>query len=429
MPAPRRPHQDLLPYCTSDKERDAVLKWREGGSSQAAADTMGYSCQSSIVRIVAKIRNRAEKQGYAGPHWEEPEPRPPGPEEESIDAVEEHRLKRIASQLKSELKELTKQLAEEKQLNVFLSRPVDYHPAPIAVPKKGAKRPQVAASAFLSDLHLDESVDLEESGGFNEYNRPIAEKRLERFTSKTVEVSRDLFAGFDVVHLDLPFGGDLVSGNIHEELARSNEAEIMDTVDHWSERLADVVVTLAKEFKTVRVPCVVGNHGRNTKKPRHKGRVRDNYDWLICKTVEKFVVKYAGCRNVEFLISESTDQLYTTMGWRYCLTHGDQASGGSGWGGIFSPIMRLHDKKTRAYQSHNLGYDYLLMGHWHRFTDAGDVLVNGTLKGYDEFAHNLNFPAEPPSQAFWLTDPERGKIFSGPLFVDDTQLRRENFGL
>lgn len=37
-------------------------------------------------------------------------------------------------------------------------------------------------------------------------------------------------SGFDVIHLDLPFGGDMVSGNIHEELMRTNEAEIMDTV-------------------------------------------------------------------------------------------------------------------------------------------------------------------------------------------------------
>jgi hypothetical protein len=59
------------------------------------------------------------------------------------------------------------------------------------------------------------------------------------------------------------------------------------------------------------------------------------------------------------------------------------------------------------------------MGHWHQFKDMGTVIVNGTAKGYDEFAHNLNFMPEPPQQAYWLTDPDHGKIFSAPLFVDD----------
>lgn len=163
---------------------------------------------------------------------------------------------------------------------------------------------------------------------------------------------------------------------------------------------------------------MVGNHGRNTKKPRHKGRVRDSFDWLIYQHV-RTILKLSNVQNVEMQISETADALWTTLGINYLLTHGDQASGGSGWGGIFSPIMRLYDKKLKSYQAQGLSFDYMIMGHWHQLFDAGPVLVNGSLKGWDEFAAIHNFRPEPAQQAFWLTDPVHGKLFSGPLFVEE----------
>jgi hypothetical protein len=44
--------------------------------------------------------------------------------------------------------------------------------------------------------------------------------------------------------------------------------------------------------------------------------------------------------------------------------------------------------------------------------------VNGSLKGYDEYAYTNNFPFEPPTQALWLTHPEFGITISMPVFVD-----------
>ena len=334
---------------------------------------------------------------------------------ETLTIEEEHSLRAQNKLLRAEVRDMKAELAESRALMRMLDSAAKPKLKPINT-KRGKGPRQVAATAFLSDTHFDEVVNLQETGGVNEYNRSIAERRLKAFTEKTVVVARDLMSGFDVVHLDLPFGGDMVSGNLHEELLRTNEREIMDTVDHWSEQLATVVMTLSKEFPSVRIPCVVGNHGRNTKKPRHKGRVRDNFDWLIYRTVQRILEGQVD--NVQMAISESTDITWETMGHTYCLTHGDQASGGAGWGGIFSPIMRLYEKKLKAYAGRGNSFDYLIMGHWHQLLDAGPIMVNGSLKGYDEFAHNLNFRPEPAQQAFWLTDPERGKIFSGPIFVE-----------
>jgi len=412
MSAPIKIDPAVLAFATPNQRLllEAVIKH---GSYGRAAKALGAKNTGTISRAHTSARAKMLSAFAANGTIEQKEM-------EVITVTEEHNLKQKVKSLESELKDLRAANSEQENLISLMQKTRGEKVVPLKIPASKRGKPKVSATAFLSDCHFDEVVDFDQSGGVNEYNREIAERRLSMFAEKTIMVSRDLMSGFDVRHLDLPLGGDLVSGNIHEELARSNQAEIMDTVDHWSERIARVVVTLSKEFRTIYIPCVVGNHGRNTKKPRHKGRVRDNFDWLICRNVQRAVTA-SGVKNVRFDISESTDVLWTTMGHRYLLTHGDQASGGAGWGGIFSPIMRLYEKKLKAYASRGKAFDTLMMGHWHQFTDAGPVIVNGSLKGYDEFAHNLNFRAEPPQQAFWLTDPKHGKIFSGPLFVDDRE--------
>lgn len=46
-------------------------------------------------------------------------------------------------------------------------------------------------------------------------------------------------------------------------------------------------------------------------------------------------------------------------------------------------------------------------------------IVNGSLKGYDEYAYAGNFGFEEPKQALWLTHPERGITFQMPVFVEE----------
>jgi hypothetical protein len=46
--------------------------------------------------------------------------------------------------------------------------------------------------------------------------------------------------------------------------------------------------------------------------------------------------------------------------------------------------------------------------------------VNGSLKGYDEYASVNNFPPERAQQAAWLTTPEHGVTLQFPIFCDDS---------
>ena len=76
-------------------------------------------------------------------------------------------------------------------------------------------------------------------------------------------------------------GGDMISGNIHEELQTTNEINTMPTVLDLFGKLAPALKRLADVFGRVFVPCVSGNHGRDTKKIWAKDRNHTSFDWLL----------------------------------------------------------------------------------------------------------------------------------------------------
>jgi hypothetical protein len=162
------------------------------------------------------------------------------------------------------------------------------------------------------------------------------------------------------------------------------------------------------------VPCVTGNHGRNTRKIRHKGRAFTNYDWLIYQFLAKI---FEDDTRVSFLIPDGPECTYSIYGHRYLLTHGDQARGGDGVIGMLGPVIRMdHRKRSRASQL-DRSYDTMLIGHFHQLTQLRRLIINGSLKGYCEYAYANNFGYEPPQQALWLTHPVRGITFSMPVHV------------
>jgi len=128
--------------------------------------------------------------------------------------------------------------------------------------------------AVLSDTHFDEVVNPDEIQGRNAYNRHIAVLRLQRFFEKTILLSKEYLTGLDYSGMVLFMGGDIFSGDIHHELTETNEDTMLGSVLFWVEQLSAGIGLLADEFDHVHIPCVVGNHGRRTRKPRAKLRAR-----------------------------------------------------------------------------------------------------------------------------------------------------------
>lgn len=284
-------------------------------------------------------------------------------------------------------------------------------------PKRSRKAAQHHAipTLMLSDLHLDEVVRPEEVGWYNAYDRSIAEARLRRTAEKAVMILKDYVAGLDFDGLVLVLGGDILSGDIHQELAKSNEATVFDSIVHWVPQLATLIEYLLTELDVpLFIPCVVGNHDRNPANRRSpaKGRARDSVSWVIYAWLAD---RFRDDDRVTFQVSEAADALYPVYDTTYLLTHGDQFKGGNGIGGIYMPISRGAYKKKQVYAAKGTPFDVMILGHFHQYIAGPQFIVNGSLKGWDEYAEVSNFVPEVPAQALWITTPERGITMHMPV--------------
>lgn len=335
---------------------------------------------------------------------------------EDLDVVEEHRLRKELKEARAQIKILSERTSEQEEMNHFLSELKKRKPEKPrwTLPIKGKTQERAIAHAMLSDTHFDEVVNPAEVSNVNAYNREIGTARLQRFFRNTMRLSKEYINGIQIDGLVAPMGGDMVSGNIHEELAISNHAEIMDTVMYWTDQIVLGYEKLLTQFSDIHVPCVIGNHGRNKKKWRNKGAAQDNFDWLIYHLVAK---RFAGQDGITFDIPLDTGVQWDAYTKRLMMVHGNEFRGGTGVGGIAVPILRGNYKKQQNMQAVKRPYDYLLIGHFHQFMDLGSVLINGSLKGYDEYCRSNNFGFESPRQMFFLIDPKWGKTISAPIHV------------
>lgn len=328
--------------------------------------------------------------------------------------AEWERMKRKSAAVAKELRDT---IAENDRLKVALDLVTtveDGHKKPPAwaQPKKSSDTHSAIPSLMLSDLHLDEVVNPDEVEGLNAYDRDIAELRLERTFTKAIETSRDYLSGVNYDGAYLFLGGDLISGWIHEELTETNADTVPGTVAYWLDPLASGIGMLADYFGKLHISGVVGNHGRVTKKPRAKKRVRDNIDWLIYALLMR---DFKNDDRITWQIPESADCMVSIYETNFLMTHGDQFRGGSGIAGALSPLMLGQHRKARRQMIIDRPFDHLIMGHWHMYWAGRGLLVNGSTKGIDEYAYQGNFDYDPPKQAMWLTTPEHGVTMSWPI--------------
>jgi hypothetical protein len=266
---------------------------------------------------------------------------------------------------------------------------------------KVTKSSDAVVVAMLTDCHWDIVVRPEDVAGVNEYDRDIAVART-RSWAEQLALLPEVGPTADVGGLVLLWGGDMMPGPIDAAHMVGAEDTTLGTLLFWSEQAAAAIALLADAYGAVHVVCVVGNHGRQTLKKRTFLKARDNLDWHLAHLVRR---QLADDARVTWQIDEASDAEFAIMGHRHVLTHGDQASGGQGIGGVFPPIMRMVARKAQRQAALGRPFDHLWLGHFHQALDGPGWTASGALIGYDAFAAECNFRVEPPSQAVaYVTD-------------------------
>ena len=328
-------------------------------------------------------------------------------------------LKQIGRKVRDEGKEAALEQVEKDMLEKWgaeaLSRSYEPHVKWAANHKPGSPGHPIL---MLSDIHYGEVVDPEQVYHSNEFNRAICKQRVQHTFETAVSLLKTHFAHPIYEGIVVVLGGDLISGELHDELAATDEVPSLVQTLEISQIISDGLAFLADEFAQVTVYCVTGNHGRTTRKPRTKFYAQNNLDWLAHQMIKDHI---KNIKNVTLWAPNSRDLNFEVAGHRYRLTHGDQFRGGDGIIGCIGPISR-GDYKKRVTATLMPGapeaYDTMLCGHFHQLITLPRFIVNGSVKGYDEYAMSCNFPWEPPRQALWTVHPKHGHTWSMPINCD-----------
>lgn len=271
---------------------------------------------------------------------------------------------------------------------------------------------------LLSDIHMGEVIDSEELLGINAFDVEVCRDRLRRYFDAACIIGKRWASDTDCQGALLALAGDLTSGDIHEELRITNSLTAVEQVTAIVGELSVGIETLRNCYGRVHVVGVPGNHGRTTLKPTAKLYARLSYDILVCSMLEE---RFRGDPKITWQFGRSTDQVVPIFGRAIMVTHGDKIGtrGGMGFAGPNLPIIRGSKKVMEQQATVDRRPDLILMGHYHTTTNPGNVLANGSVPGYSEFANDIRAVVEPPQQWLFLLHDRWGLRERMPIQLEE----------
>jgi hypothetical protein len=326
-------------------------------------------------------------------------PAPPAPE--SRDVIEARRDKNMIAALKSQLK------AAEQRVLVAEDRIADMDTLHRARVEPGVWLATPALKSalsltpvlFTSDFQCGEVVRPDEIDGINEFNQDIFVERYQKMIDKTIALAGENTGATDFPGIVYLRGGDAISGEIHDELAETNDLSAVPAVRLVHQQEREGIKRLRDKFGKVRVISLPGNHGRTTFKPHAKGAVERNFETLLSWWLADSL---AYDPNITFWTPHSVDALFEVEGWNGLLSHGDKmgSRGGQGFIGPAATIARGHQKLFQNWTATGKSVDFILTGHLHTSLKLERGFANGSLVGYGEYARDLRCLPDAAKQ--WL---------------------------
>lgn len=285
------------------------------------------------------------------------------------------------------------------------------------VPAPGTAK-RAAGLIHLSDLHVGEVVRREEIGGLNEYSPEVFQRRLRRMIAASLEILPRWAADCELQGVIVALNGDLVSGDIHDELRRTNALTAHEQVALATDELAAAIKKLAQQFGAVLVTVTPGNHGRSTEKTHAKRMAALSYDTMIGNILAR---QFADDARITVNIASGPDILFPVFGWSILQTHGDSmgTGGGQGFAGPELPIVRGGKKVKLAGFAAGERYDIILSAHYHTSSNPGTLLANGSMVGYSEYSQRIRGVPEPPMQWLALVHEKWGLRERVPVVLED----------
>lgn len=374
-----------------DGHRDEIRSLVDAGASQRELATRFSVSRDTIQRYLAASGQRVHGPSVASVNGEV--------SREEILAAENRDLKARYRSARSTTVEQERLLEEVR--SAVQSEPVKFEPLP---PVTNATHHGHVQALMLSDTHVGEVVNAEAMDGINEYNWDICCERMKKI-QRSLASYRDA-RPYPIAEFQQWWLGDMVNGDHHKELAETNEFGKAEQAYRVGMMLGQFTEQLVPHYPKQVIYAVAGNHARMDKQPASK-RVFDSFDWIAYKIAETYLTNYIAEGLVEIHAPYSGYVVADTAGMKHLLWHGDGVRStmvGFPGGGV---IRRTKELNMQWLQK-GIVLDGHAIGHFHQpHVLPGNVYVNGSVKGPDEWTLKTFGSSSPPEQLLLTFDPEK----------------------
>lgn len=232
-----------------------------------------------------------------------------------------------------------------------------------------------------SDLHAAERVFADQVHNLNEYTWDIMLERHDKLRKSTLSFLAN--RPYPVPALRILGLGDMVSGDIHDELRETNEKVLIETALQLGLDMAEWIESFVPHFERITLDGVVGNHGRTTRKPQAKNAF-SNFDWMFYHILGLRLAKHP---SIEVNVPKSPYEVVEVAGRKLFIWHGDGVRStmpGVPWGGL----VRRTNELRKTYEPAFGHIDHFICGHFHEpnVVSNKSLIVNGSIKGIDEYS-------------------------------------------
>jgi len=348
-----------------------------GATRKAVVRKLGQLMSDGIIEEKEEEEDKQDDSDWTEKMYEVTRPETDDSfEDEDEDPVKQALISEN-SKLKRQLKKILQNRgSEELNLERLTSDIQTIKPFPIIYkPQKQGDKKEATLVSLLADFHIGAK---EYIPGFNKFDYSIACRRVNTYLKKVLDWCELHRNSYIVDEICICCLGDMISGDIHDELIRTNEFSCPEQVKKASELLSSLFASLAPHFKKVRIEFVVpDNHSRVTQKIEFADGT-NSYNYLVGHLTKALV---SGHKNIEFNIYPQIQQIIKVHDRRYLIMHGNCVRGG---GGALFPMTGItrklwRESHLRMNMSEDMHFDKILMGHYHAPCNTPDLGISGCL--------------------------------------------------
>lgn len=287
-------------------------------------------------------------------------------------------------------------------------------PQPIVYKPSQSKQTEIEVVMQIADAHMGAVQEADEVEGFNAYNPDICHDRQINYANRFCKYIERERKSYKINKCSVLVTGDLISGDIHQELQITNAFPVTVQVVEAAKTLAEQLSIVCQTFETVVVHFLTAdNHGRLTRKPQAKQEGLNSLNYLVGILARSYTKRFP---NLDFKIYPMQEKVVTCLNRNYLITHGHSIRA---WMGVpWYSVERKASKESQArlqlimdqkLKMAEIGFHKFVFSHFHTPISTELYSCCGSVQGTDAYDHS-NGRYAPPSQAAWMISPKYGEF-------------------